>query len=133
MQRVVSHQKYRRGVVRDLTWLFNTSAFLPPEAAGSLRLKDYPDAWASVINYGTRQLCGLASPNLEQMQEELSEAVRFFEPRIMARSLSIHANVERNTLVFEVEGDLWANPVPEHLHVRTTVDLETGESLLKES
>src|SRR5262245_57623150 len=26
--RAISHQKYRRGVLRDLEWLFNTSAYL---------------------------------------------------------------------------------------------------------
>jgi len=133
VQRVVSHQKYRRGVLRDLTWLFNTGAYLAPENGAGVRLKDYPEAWASVINYGTRQLVGAVSPNLEQMQANLAEAIRIFEPRILPRSLTIHANVERNTLRFEVEGDLWAKPIPEHLHIKTSVDLETGQSLLGDS
>jgi hypothetical protein len=28
---------------------------------------------------------------------------------------------------------LWANPLPEHLHLKTTVDLETGQCLFGDS
>jgi len=129
-QRVVSHQKYRRGVLRDLEWLFNTSAYHSLEGQEAFQLKDYPQAYRSVINYGTRQLCGLTGLDLDRLQEELGEAIRVFEPRISPRSLTIHTNKERNLVTFEVEGEMWANPLPEHLHVKTSVDLETGQCLL---
>lgn len=129
-QRVVSLQKYRRGVLRDLEWLFNTNAYLSQEGLESFRLKDFREAYRSVINFGTRQLCGVMTPDLERLQEEMNQAIQVFEPRILPRSLTIHANLERNLITFDVEGDLWANPLPEHLHVKTTVDLETGQSLL---
>ena len=141
-QRVVSHQKYRRGVLRDLDWLFNTSAFLPTTVANWLRpdsdsdapplidLRKYPEAWKSVINFGVRQLTGRMSPDLVELQDALAEAIAVFEPRMFARSLTIVANVDRNFLIFDIQGDLWANPIPEHLHLRTNVDFETGECLL---
>ena len=128
--RVVSHQKYRKGVMRDLEWLFNTNAYLNVEGFESFNLKDYPEAYRSVINYGVRQLCGQTAPNMERLQEELSDAIRTFEPRITPRSLTIHADMERNILSFDIQGELWANPLPEHLHVKTTVDMENGQSLL---
>jgi type VI secretion system protein ImpF len=83
-----------------------------------------------VINFGTRQLCGVSSPDLDRLQEEMAEAVKVFEPRITPRSLTIHADMERNIVSFDVQGDLWANPLPEHLHLKTSLDLETGQSLL---
>ncbi len=129
-QRVVSHQRYRRGVLEDLTWLFDAQAYLRMEGAESFDLKDYPEAYRSVINYGVRQLCGLTAPDMERLQDELAEAVRIFEPRLTARNLAIRANMERNVVTFELEGELWANPLPEHLHLKTTVDLETGQSML---
>ena len=55
-QRVSSHQKYRRVVLRDLEWLFNTSAYLSLEVMESFQLKNYTEAYRSVINYGPRQL-----------------------------------------------------------------------------
>jgi type VI secretion system protein ImpF len=129
-QRVVSHQKYRRGVLRDLEWLFNSSAYLSVEGLEAFRLKDFPNAARSVINYGTRQLCGATSLDLDRLQEELTEAIRVFEPRISPRTLTIHVNKERNLVMFEIEGEVWANPLPEHLHIKTSVDLETGQCLL---
>jgi type VI secretion system protein ImpF len=132
-QRVVSNQRYRQGVLRDLDWLFNSQGYLRLEGMESFQLKDYPEAYRSVINYGARQLCGLTAPDMDRLQEELEEALQVFEPRIIARNLKIHTNIERNIVTFEVEGELWANPLPEHLHLKTTVDLETGQCLLGDS
>ncbi|MFO1498152.1 MAG: type VI secretion system baseplate subunit TssE [Verrucomicrobiota bacterium] len=129
-QRVISHQKYRRGVLRDLGWLFNTDAYVQPPGVDNFHLKDYVEAHRSVINYGIRQLCGQTSLDLARLQEDLAEAIRVFEPRIAARTLVVHADIERNLVTFEIEGELWANPLPDHLYVKTTVDLETGQCLL---
>jgi len=38
--------------------------------------------------------------------------------------------MERNLVMFEVDGDLWANQFPEHLHIKSTVDIETGQCLM---
>src|SRR3954469_18458542 len=70
-QRVVSLQRYRRGVLRDLEWLFNSHGFLRVEGLHSFQLKDYPEAYRSVLNFGARQLCGITAPDLERLQEEL--------------------------------------------------------------
>ena len=129
-QRMISLQKYRRGVMRDLEWLFNSHGYLYVEGLDKFDFKDYPEAFKSVINFGTRQLCGLTTPNMDQLQEELSAAIEIFEPRIMSHGMTIHADLERNVVTFEVEGDLWANPLPEHLHVKSTVDLELGFCLI---
>jgi len=129
-QRVISQQKYRRGVLRDLEWLFNAQAYVRGEGFESFQLRDYPYAWQSVINFGTRQLCGLTAPDMNRLREELGEAVRIFEPRLSAGSLVIHADAERNIVTFEITGELWANPLPEQLHVKTMVDLETGQCIL---
>lgn len=129
-QRLISHQKYRRGVLRDLEWIFNAQAYLRLEGSEPFDLKDYPHAFRSVLNYGIRQLVGLAAPDMERLQEELSEALRVFEPRLSPRNLVIRADMERNLVSFEVQGELWANPLPEQLHLKTTLDLETGQCLL---
>jgi type VI secretion system protein ImpF len=129
-QRVISHQKYRRGVLRDLEWLLNTSAFVATLQFQGIGPEKYPEVWKSVLNFGTRQLTGVSSPDLEQLKRELGEAIATFEPRMFARTLTIRASADRNFIIFDVEGELWANPVPEHLHVKTTLDFETGQSLL---
>ena len=126
-QRLISLQKYRAGVIRDLGWLFNSSAYLSLEGAEPFQLKDFPEAYRSVINFGVKQLCGSSSPDLGRLQDELAAAIQVFEPRITSHSLVIHADLERNRMTLEVSGDLWAHPLPDHLHVRTEVDVETGQ------
>jgi type VI secretion system protein ImpF len=129
-QRVVSMQRYKRGVLRDLEWLFNASAHLPTEGKKEFKLGDYPDALRSVINYGTRHLCGLIAPDMQELQRQLSEAVALFEPRLMRHTLTIKATIDRHMIGFEMHGELWANPVSEKLFVKTKIDLETGQCLL---
>jgi len=129
-QRVISVQRYRRGVLRDLEWLFNTSAHLDEEGREKFRLSDFPEACQSVINFGTRHLCGLTGAELNDLERELMEAIHFFEPRILKNSLRIKASVEQHIMVFEIQGELWANPLPEQLFIKTKIDLETGQCSL---
>ena len=127
-QRVISLSRYKRGVLRDLEWLLNASAHLPEE--GSVRLSDFPEAERSVINFGTRQLCGLTAPDMNALEERLAEALHVFEPRLIKNSLVIKATMERHIIAFEIRGDLWALPVAEQLFVKTKIDLETGQCVL---
>src|SRR5213595_2993025 len=70
-QRVISLQRYRQGVLRDLQWLFNASAHLPHGARGSLGQADVPGAFRAVINLGTRQLFGVVAPNMRELERQL--------------------------------------------------------------
>ena len=125
-QRVISIQKYRKGVLRDIAWLFNTSAHLPVEGGGRFRIGDFPDAANSVINYGTRQLFGLTAPDMEALELELQRAIQTFEPRILGQSFVVKASMERQIVTFEISGELWANPLPEKLFIKTRIDIESG-------
>jgi type VI secretion system protein ImpF len=131
-QRVVPLQKYKRGVLRDLEWLFNCSAHLPEEGKAKFHLDDYPEAARSVVNYGTRHLCGLVSPNMRELERRLAEAIQLFEPRIIRHTLSVKATMQRHLMFFEIRGELWANPMPERLFINTKVDLETGQTMMGE-
>jgi type VI secretion system protein ImpF len=132
-QRVISLQRYKRGVLRDLEWLFNASAHLPEEGRNRLRLSDYPEAFRSVINFGTRQLCGLIAPDMESLERELADAIQLFEPRILRNSLVLKATMEHQVVSFEVFGEIWANPIPEKLFIKTQIDLESGQCSLGDS
>jgi len=127
-ERVVSLQRYKRGVMRDLEWLFNASAHLPDE--GEFSLADYPEAHRSVINYGIRQLFGLIAPNMAELEQELTQAILTFEPRILRKTLTVKSSQVNNRVIIEIEGELWANPMPEHLHINTQVDLEAAGCVL---
>ncbi|MDB6066629.1 MAG: lysozyme protein [Pedosphaera sp.] len=129
-QRVISMQRYRRGVLRDLEWLFNTSAHLAEEGEDKFRLSNYPEAFNSVINFGTRHLCGLTGAELNELERQLVDAIHFFEPRILRNSLTVKATIELQIMAFEIHGELWANPMPEQLFIKTKIDLETGQCSL---
>jgi type VI secretion system protein ImpF len=125
-QRVISLQRYRQGVLRDLEWLFSASAHLPHEGESRFALQDYPEAFKSVINYGTRHLFGLVAPNMRELEKQLLEALYTFEPRILRNSLKIRTQMAGNMISLDVQGELWANPVPEQLHIKTMLDLQSG-------
>ena len=129
-QRVISLARYKRGVLRDLEWLLNASAHIPEEGGERLRLIDFPHACRSVLNYGARQLCGLIAPDMEALERELTEALHLFEPRILKSSLTVKATLERHIIALEIHGELWANPVPEQLYIKTKIDMESGQTAL---
>lgn len=129
-QRVISQSRYKRGVLRDLEWLFNASAHLPEEGRRQFRLSDFPEAHRSILNFGTRHLCGTLAPHMDELERELADAVRLFEPRIINHTLNVKATVERHIVTIEMSGELWANPVSEKLFIKTTLDLETGQCSL---
>ena len=130
--RVMSMQQYRRAVIRDLTWLLNTHT----DAVQS-GFDEYDEIPSSVLNYGVENVAGKSASSLgvEDMRYRLTEALQRFEPRIMPNTLSIAIETERDemsnrALQFEIRGDLWAQPIPEALFIRTELDLETGKSSL---
>jgi len=127
--RVVSLQTYRSGVLRDLTWLFSTSAHLPVEGTKpgtEFRIGDFPEVERSVLNYGIRHLFGLAAPDMSALEDSLYAAISVFEPRIIKNTLNVRATMENQIVSFEISGDLWANPIPEKLYIKTQIDIEAG-------
>ena len=130
--RVISLQRYREGVLRDLRWLLNASAHLDEADA-----QQFGEVRRSVLNYGTEDFCGkLASSfDFSAVEFDMAETIKFFEPRILPNTLSVKAvgATERfgpNIVAFEIRGDLWASPIPEQLYIKTQIDLDTGECVL---
>ena len=132
-QRIISLQRYRAGVLRDLEWLFNAIGHFPDEPAGEVTFAHYEEAYRSVINFGIRQLYGRLAPDLEEIEKQLSDAIVVFEPRINRRSLRVKVTVERNVLSIELTGELWVNPLPEKLFIKTELDLESSQCSVREA
>jgi type VI secretion system protein ImpF len=134
-RRVFSVQKLREAVIRDLAWLLNTC-----HLAASEDLDDHPLVASSVINYGIPDLTGKTVSGLEliDVQRALRQAILNFEPRILAKTLDVRGKKSEdasttNALSFEIEGELWARPIPERLFLRTELDLETGSVTISEA
>ena len=133
-QRVLSMQRLRELVLRDLAWLLNC------ESLGNLEdLDEYPHVRTSVLNFGIPALSGttLSGTDLAKLERRVIDAVRTFEPRILAESLSVRASsseaeMSRKSLAIEIEGELWAQPIPQRLFLRTELDLDTGNVTIRE-
>ena len=129
-ERVVSITRYREGVLRDLRWLLSASRHADDED-----LREYPEVRTSTLNFGIHCLCGRSSESAGGgvLEQDISEAIAAFEPRIPPGSLSVEVKTEtsseraRNEVFIEIRGDLWARPMPEEFLIKTKIDLETGK------
>ncbi|PIE83139.1 MAG: type VI secretion system baseplate subunit TssE [Candidatus Contendobacter odensis] len=134
-QRVLSMSRLRDCVLRDLGWLMNASRMVDSED-----IERYPFAARSTINYGLPPLSGATARSLDisGLEQALRQAIIDFEPRISRTSLRVHAalteeRMSHNALTFEIEGDLWAQPLPQQLYLKTEIDLESGQVQIQES
>jgi type VI secretion system protein ImpF len=127
-QRVLSLQRLRAALLRDLAWLLNTGRLETTDD-----LTDYPEVRNSVLNYGIPDLTGLtiAGADTVAIEKAVRAAIALFEPRIGARTLKVSVDTHagdagRNAMVFRITGELWAKPASQPLYLRTEVDLENG-------
>ncbi|MBW3600563.1 MAG: type VI secretion system baseplate subunit TssE [Planctomycetes bacterium] len=134
LQRILSLTRLRECVLRDLRWLLNTGSLSQLES-----LEGYPHAARSVLNYGLPDLAGVIvhRPDLPEIERQLRQAIVDFEPRILPKTLKVRAILDEdemtpNALTFEIVGQLWAQPLPLHLFLKTSVDLETGTVSISE-
>jgi type VI secretion system protein ImpF len=128
--RVLSKARMRQAVLRDLAWLFNATRL---ERDGNMAGAPY--VRRSVLNYGLPSLSGQTASTLEvtDLERAIRQAILDFEPRILPNTLQVRALVElseldhHNVIGVEIQGQLWAQPVPIELLIRTEIDLETGK------
>lgn len=134
-QRVISRAQLRACVLRDLSWLFNTT-----NLANEIDFTDHPLVEQSTLNYGMVALSGktISSLDLAELDDVLKQAILRFEPRILPHTLSVHGKTlpdaadRHNVLSFEISGTLWGQPYPMELLLKTDVDLESGEIRINE-
>ena len=125
-KRVLSLTQLKASVLRDLAWLLNTTSLLDADATL------HTPAGTSVVNFGLPALAGNSASNvdLSALEALIHQAIATFEPRILRHTLRVRARataeMNHNALSFEIEGDLWAQPVPLRLMLQTDLDLETG-------
>jgi type VI secretion system protein ImpF len=129
-KRIVSRAQLRESVLRDLSWLFNTT-----NMSRDVDLSSHPLAARSTVNYGLVPLSGnsVTALDIAQVEGILRDAILLFEPRILAQTLTVRAIPPKdplghhNVLSFEISGELWGQPYPLELLIKTDMDLESGE------
>lgn len=140
--RVLSRQQLRAAVLRDLSWLFNTTRPEPEaksERVDEVKLwRQFDDARRSVLNFGMPAFAGttLSSMDTITMEAAIKLAITHFEPRIDAPTLSVDISIDpqnhHNTLQIGIRGRMWAQPVPLELLLSADVDLETGGTRVRD-
>ena len=128
-QRIISLSKLRNGVLRDLSWLLNSV-----HLESTVDLDDYPQVKSSVLNYGVSSFAGssTAEIGIGEAERRVKAAVLRFEPRLIANTLKVSFLKEslredaHNTVGLEIEAELWAQPVPLRMFMKTEFDLEIG-------
>ena len=133
--RIVSKSELRQAVLRDLSWLFNATQAHPQWN------ESHPTLAGTVLNFGLPPLAGqqLSKMDLARLELTIAETIRRFEPRILSETLEVHAlepgNLldTHNTIEFEIRGRLWAQPVPLEILLRTQLDLEAGQAVVREA
>ena len=116
-------------MLRDLAWLFNTV-----KLESSVDLARAPHVRRSVINFGLTALSGKTASTMDALAltSAIKQAILDFEPRIVPATLEVRTVIDagqldhHNIIGVEIQGHLWAQPIPLELLVRTEIDLETG-------
>ena len=131
----ITTAQLRQYVLRDLAWLLNTSNLATLED-----LSGTPLVAKSTLNYGIPGFAGLldSSGKASNLERDLAEAIRVYEPRIRPDTLKVRARSVMQdgaapTLLFHIEGELWAQPAPLQLFIETTIEIETRQAVVVEA
>ncbi|HVS76056.1 MAG TPA: type VI secretion system baseplate subunit TssE [Steroidobacteraceae bacterium] len=137
-RRMLSRQRLRECVHRDLGWLFNSMSLDAEQD-----LDPFPEVASSVLNYGMPSFAGRTASSIEPMEaaERLRRAIEIFEPRlrdVRVRPLQTARGEAQEpghegTLEFTIEAELWGQPVPQPMTLRTRIDTMSGDVSVTES
>ncbi|HTE39757.1 MAG TPA: type VI secretion system baseplate subunit TssE [Steroidobacteraceae bacterium] len=132
-KRMISMRRLRESVQRDLGWLLNSSSLDTTED-----LTPFPEVTTSVINYGMPSFAGTALHSIDPQEtaRRIQEAIEAFEPRLSKVQVVTEGEGDKHdsmTLSFRIEGELWGQPMAQHVVLHTRIDVETGDVRLGES
>lgn len=134
--RSFSATRLRESVLHDLNWLFNATQY------EDNAFEQFPQVRKSVINFGIPALSGrpAAGLSLRDVEQMLRRSIIDFEPRLLPDMVRVTAETEdksgfarHNVISFRIEAQMWAQPYPLDLLLRTEVNMESGESQVVEA
>lgn len=130
--RVIDIRRLRDIIRRDLAWLLNAN-----NQDTLVDAEDYPHVATSVLNYGVRDVAGDFSTQVrvDEIRKAISRAISLFEPRINEGTLEVILRETEGSAAsivdFDIRADMWAQPLPMELYLRSQVDLTTGHLSLE--
>jgi type VI secretion system protein ImpF len=130
--RVIDLRRLRDIIQRDLSWLLNTF-----DNSTIVDADRYPNVLNSVLTYGVREVAGEYSTQNRALmiRESIQRAIEKFEPRILPSSLHVvlrdNKEAGQSMVTFDIAAEMWAQPLPMELYLRSEVDITTGELRLE--
>jgi type VI secretion system protein ImpF len=126
----VSMRRLRDYVCRDLSALLNSASL-----GAVVDLTAYPHVQSSVLNFGMPSLAGRTARTVDpqQIAATIEAAVRRFEPRLSAVRVTPEMGEdgsETHVLAFRIDAQLWGQPMPQQLVLRTSIDVDSGNVTL---
>jgi type VI secretion system protein ImpF len=130
-QRVLSVARLRSFVLRDLSWLLNSV-----HLAATEDLSELPEVERSVINYGIPGFAGGSTDQhgVKATEEAIREAIVRYEPRLIPKSVKVALVTDslgddsHNRIALEIDAELWCQPLPLQMYMKTELDLELGDA-----
>lgn len=131
---VIDMRRLRDIVMRDLGWLLNTvnqESVIPEDT--------YPYAAKSTLNYGITDVSGKRAVEARpyELERMLHASIEAFEPRIIKGSLQVDLSAgdvgSQSRIVFNIAADLWAEPVPMEVFMRTELDVSSGNMVVSKA
>lgn len=126
--RVIDVNRLREIIQRDLSWLLNTT-----NIENTFDPETYPRVAQSVLNYGVNVVSGefSTSNRAEMIRKSIEQAISIHEPRIIEGSVDVVMRPDEETgemtVALDIHADMWAQPMPLELYLRSTIDVSTGE------
>jgi type VI secretion system protein ImpF len=132
-RRYIAARRLRECVCRDLAILLNSTSL-----DASIDLSAMPHVQRSVLNYGMPSLAGRASASvdLRKIARTVEEVIRQFEPRLV--QVRVTPETDRDSgddheIFLRIDAELWGQPVPQHLVLRTRISTESGDVAVTDS
>jgi type VI secretion system protein ImpF len=142
--RVLNKKQLREAVLRDLSWLFNSTMQEPPIITPDVERQrmwaEAPEARDSVLNFGIPSLSGITVSYLEfpRLEQAIRQAIVRFEPRIDPKTLEVKISndlatgLKPTSLRLVIKGQMWNQPVPLELLLSADVDVDTGQTAVRD-
>lgn len=130
--RLIDLRRLRDIIRRDLAWLLNTG-----NNEREIDPAVYPHAARSVLNFGVEEVAGDYNTldRTMRIRASIRKAVERFEPRLSQGTLDVvlrqDERLSQCIVVFDIHADMWAQPLPMELYLRSQIDVTTGHVALE--
>ena len=125
----IQHRDLKTSLMRDLNWLLNSRAWFPED------LSDYPEARASLLNFGLPDFTSYSWKRVGDQKNicgAIEEAIRAFEPRLRAHTVRV-TPIEEDFggevslfVKLRIEAKLNIEPYNEPIAFDTEVEIDSG-------